>query len=324
MDRSVKESILELQNIHKRFHLKSTFSSRGGVVKAVSGVTMSLSRGDSFGLVGESGCGKTTLGRVAIRLLRAEEGRVLFDGLDITEIPERKLRPLRRKMQIIFQDPYSSLNPRMRVESIIGEGMLIHNLVDRRELKDAVAEVLGRVGLSPDAMSRYPHEFSGGQRQRVCIGRAISLKPDLIVADEPLSALDVSIQAQILNLLVEIREAMGVAYLFISHDLRVVNVLCNKVAVMYLGEIVETGDCDLIFHDPRHPYTKALIEAIPRPVPGKKGRKIVLSGDIPSPISPPPGCSFHTRCPIAGAVCEKEEPLLREVGGRLVSCHFAK
>ncbi|NIO17795.1 MAG: ATP-binding cassette domain-containing protein [Deltaproteobacteria bacterium] len=324
MGQSVKEGILELRNIHKRFHLKSTFSSRGGVVKAVSGVTMSLSRGDSFGLVGESGCGKTTLGRVAIRLLRADEGRVHFDGLDITEIPERKLRPLRRRMQIIFQDPYSSLNPRMRVESIIGEGMLIHNLVDRGELKDAVAEVLGRVGLSPDAMSRYPHEFSGGQRQRVCIGRAIALKPDLIVADEPLSALDVSIQAQILNLLVEIREAMGVAYLFISHDLRVVNLLCNKVAVMYLGEIVETGDCDLIFHDPRHPYTKALIGAIPRPVPGKKGRKIVLSGDIPSPIFPPPGCSFHTRCPIAGAICEKEEPLLREVGGRLVSCHFAK
>lgn len=323
MDTGRNDHILELKDIHKRFHVKSAFFSKGGVVKAVSGVTMSISHGDSFGLVGESGCGKTTLGRVAIRLLRPDEGKVLFDGTDITGMPEKKLRPLRRRMQIIFQDPYSSLNPRMRVESIIGEGMLIHDIVGRGELKDAVENILNRVGLSPDAMFRYPHEFSGGQRQRVCIARAIALGPDMIVADEPLSALDVSIQAQILNLLMEIREAMDVAYLFISHDLRVVHLLCNRVAVMYLGEIVETGECDLIFNDPRHPYTKALLESIPRPVPGKKGKKIVLTGDIPSPFSPPPGCSFHTRCPIADVICEKEEPLLRDVKGRFVSCHFA-
>lgn len=318
-----KKQILELENIHKRFHARSAFFGGGGVVHAVSGVSLSIPRGHSFGLVGESGCGKTTLGRVAIRLLRPEEGRVVFDGREITDVPEKELRPLRRRMQIIFQDPYSSLNPRMRVLSAIGEGMLIHNIVGRGGLKDAVAEVLGKVGLTPDAMSRYPHEFSGGQRQRVCIARAIALGPDMIVADEPLSALDVSIQAQILNLLMEIRETMGVAYLFISHDLRVVNILCDTVAVMYLGKIVETGECDRIFNDPRHPYTKALLEAIPKPVPGKEGKKIILSGDIPSPFSPPPGCSFHTRCPIAEALCQKEEPLLRVVAGRHVSCHFA-
>jgi oligopeptide/dipeptide ABC transporter ATP-binding protein len=323
MGDKARREILGLSNIHKRFRVQSAFFDKGGVVHAVSGVTLSIAKGDSFGLVGESGCGKTTLGRVALRLLRPEEGRVVFDELDITDVPERELRPLRRRMQIIFQDPYSSLNPRMRVESIIGEGMLIHKIVDRRGLRDAVEDVLKRVGLTPDSMARYPHEFSGGQRQRVCIARAIALKPDLVVADEPLSALDVSIQAQILNLLMEIREEMGVAYLFISHDLRVVSLLCNKVAVMYLGKIVETGERELIYNDPRHPYTKALLEAIPKPVPGKKGDKIVLAGDIPSPFSPPPGCSFHTRCPIADAICEKDEPLLRQVAGRLVSCHFA-
>lgn len=323
MGEEARQEILGLTNIHKRFRVKSAFFDKGGVVHAVSGLTMSIAKGDSFGLVGESGCGKTTLGRVALRLLRPEEGRVVFDGLDITDVPERELRPLRRRMQIIFQDPYSSLNPRMNVESIIGEGMLIHKIVDRRGLRDAVEDVLKRVGLTPDAMDRYPHEFSGGQRQRVCIARAIALKPDLVVADEPLSALDVSIQAQILNLLMEIREEMGVAYLFISHDLRVVSLLCNKVAVMYLGKIVETGERELIYNDPRHPYTKALLEAIPKPVAGKKGDKIILAGDIPSPFLPPPGCSFHTRCPIADAICEKDEPLLRRVAGRLVSCHFA-
>jgi oligopeptide transport system ATP-binding protein len=323
MGEEARLEILGLSNVHKRFRIKSAFFDKGGVVYAVSGVTLSIAKGDSFGLVGESGCGKTTLGRVALRLLRPEEGRVVSDGLDITDVPERELRPLRRRMQIIFQDPYSSLNPRMRVESIIGEGMLIHRIANRSGLRDAVVDVLKRVGLTPDAMVRYPHEFSGGQRQRVCIARAIALKPDLVIADEPLSALDVSIQAQILNLLMEIREEMGVAYLFISHDLRVVSLLCNKVAVMYLGKIVETGESELIFNDPRHPYTKALLEAIPKPVAGKKGGKIVLSGDIPSPFSPPPGCSFHTRCPIADAICERDEPLLRQISGRLVSCHFA-
>jgi oligopeptide/dipeptide ABC transporter ATP-binding protein len=318
-----EKEVLALEDVHKRFPVKSTFSRRGGAISAVSGVSLTIEKGDSFGLVGESGCGKTTLGRVAIRLLRANEGRVLFDGIDITAMSEKNLRPMRRRMQIIFQDPYSSLNPRMRVEFLIGEGMLIHNMVKRSGLKDAVAEVLKRVGLTPDTMYRYPHEFSGGQRQRVCIARAIALEPELIVADEPLSALDVSIQAQILNLLMDIRDDMGVSYLFISHDLRVVNLLCNKVAVMYFGEIVEIGDSDCIFNDSRHPYTKALLSAVPTPVPGMKGKKIVLSGDIPSPFAPPPGCSFHTRCPIADGICEKEEPLLRDVAGRLVSCHFA-
>ncbi|RMG60908.1 MAG: ABC transporter ATP-binding protein [Deltaproteobacteria bacterium] len=317
------ETILRLEGIHKRFRTKRGFLERRAVVHAVSGVSIEISRGDSFGLVGESGCGKTTLGRVAIRLLRPEEGRVVFDGTDITHIPERELRPLRRRMQIVFQDPFSSLNPRMRVERIVGEGMLLHGVATRRTLRDEVARILSLVGLPPDSMDRYPHEFSGGQRQRISIARAIAVNPDFLVADEPLSALDVSVQAQILTLLMEVRERMKMSFLFISHDLRVVNLFCNRVAVMYLGKVVETGDCQLVFRDPRHPYTKALISAVPVPVPGRKGKRIVLAGDPPSPVSPPPGCAFHTRCPIAEDICSRVVPELREVGGRLVSCHLA-
>ncbi len=323
MDSVVNGPILSLRDVKKTFSVKASFFSKGGVVHAVDGVSFDLDHGESFGLVGESGCGKTTLGRVAIRLLKPEGGHVLFNGADITKLREKDIRPMRKKMQVIFQDPYSSLNPRMRVESIVGEGLLVHDLVGRGGLRDAVSDVLQRVGLNPDAMSKYPHEFSGGQRQRISIARAIALRPDLIVADEPLSAMDVSIQAQILNLLMEIREDMGVSYLFISHDLRVVNHLCPRIAVMYLGKIVEIGERARVFQDPRHPYTQALISAIPTTVPGKKGKKIVLSGDLPSPFSPPPGCSFHTRCPIAQDICQVVEPLLREVAGREVSCHFA-
>jgi oligopeptide/dipeptide ABC transporter ATP-binding protein len=255
--------------------------------------------------------------------LKPDGGKIVFDGVDITAMSEREVRPMRKRMQVIFQDPYSSLNPRMRVESIVGEGLLVHGLTDKRGLREAVAQVLSRVGLSSDSMYRYPHEFSGGQRQRICIARAISLGPELIVADEPLSAMDVSIQAQILNLLMDIRDDLDVSYLFISHDLRVVNLICSRVAVMYLGKIVEVGDKEKIFQDPRHPYTKALIEAIPQALSGKKGKKIFLPGDLPSPFTPPPGCSFHTRCPIAESLCERDEPTLREVEGRMVSCHFA-
>ncbi len=319
----VKAPILSLREVKKIFSVKASFFIRGGVVHAVDGVSFDVDHGESFGLVGESGCGKTTLGRVAIRLLKPEGGQVLFKGTDITGMREKDIRPMRKSMQVVFQDPYSSLNPRMRVESIVGEGLLVHGLVDRRGLKDAVSDVLQRVGLTPDAMYKYPHEFSGGQRQRISIARAIAPRPELIVADEPLSAMDVSIQAQILNLLMDIREEMGVSYLFISHDLRVVNHLCPRIAVMYLGKIVEIGERENVFHDPRHPYTQALISAIPIAVPGKKGKKIVLSGDLPSPISPPPGCSFHTRCPIAQDICKVKEPQLRKVAGRLVSCHFA-
>ncbi len=315
--------ILVMEEVHKRFPVRAGFFQKKATVHAVSGVTFSVGRGDSFGLVGESGCGKTTLGRLAIRLISPSEGKIYFDGTDITAVTERFLRPIRKKMQVIFQDPFSSLNPRMRVESIIGEGMMVHGLADKKNVRDQVARVLALVGLSPDVMDRYPHEFSGGQRQRICIARAIAVEPDFLVADEPLSALDVSVQAQILNLLMEIRERMGMSFLFISHDLRVVNLFCNRVAVMYLGKIVEMGECSLIFSDPRHPYTKALLSAVPRPVPGRRGKRIILSGDPPSPISPPPGCLFHTRCPIAEDVCSREVPELREVGGRLVSCHLA-
>jgi len=315
--------ILKIEDLRKTFRLGSSFFQRGGEVHAVAGVSFHIGRGESFGLVGESGCGKTTLGRTVIRLLKPDGGKIVIDGVDITVMSEREIRPMRKRMQVIFQDPYSSLNPRMRVESIVGEGMLVHGLTDKRGLREAVAQVLSRVGLSSDSMYRYPHEFSGGQRQRVCIARAISLCPELIVADEPLSAMDVSIQAQILNLLMDIRDDLEVSYLFISHDLRVVNLICSRVAVMYLGKIVEVGDKERIFRDPRHPYTKALIEAIPQALSGKKGKKILLPGDLPSPFAPPPGCSFHTRCPIAETLCERDEPALREVEGRMVSCHFA-
>ena len=315
--------LLSLEGIRKLFPVKkSFFSSETLLVHAVDGVSLSVPAGRTVGLVGESGCGKTTLGRVAIRLIPPDEGRILFEGREITTLAGEDLRRTRRKMQIIFQDPYSSLNPRMRVRDIVGEGWLVHGIARGAEIRERAERLLLRVGLSADAADRYPHEFSGGQRQRIGIARAIALSPRLIVADEPVSALDVSVQAQILNLLRDIQEEFGIAYLFVSHDLRVIRHVSDTVAVMYLGVLMEVSPSAELFREPLHPYSRSLLSAVP--VPGEKPREtIVLRGEIPSPIHVPPGCRFHTRCFMAEKVCEEEVPPLREVApGRLAACHF--
>jgi oligopeptide/dipeptide ABC transporter ATP-binding protein len=274
--------------------------------------------------VGESGCGKSTLARLVLRLIEPDAGEVRFDGEDVLAARRARLRQLRRRMQVIFQDPYASLNPRMPVGEAIGEGLRIHGLGTAREREARVAELLETVGLRAEHAARYPHEFSGGQRQRIGIARALALSPDLIVADEPVSSLDVSIQAQILNLLCDLRERFGIAYLFISHDLRVVRHLSERVAVMYLGRVVELAPAERIYTRPQHPYTEALLSAVPVPEPGRRRTRIVLRGDVPSPIAPPPGCPFHPRCPKAIALCATERPALREVApGHLSACHLA-
>jgi peptide/nickel transport system ATP-binding protein len=296
---------------------------RGGAVRAVDGVSLSISPGRTLGLVGESGCGKSTLGRAVLRLAPILRGRIRFDGVDITELPERSLRELRPRMQVIFQDPFSSLNPLKRVERIVGEPLLVHGIHDRGELRANVASALERVGLPPDAAERYPREFSGGQRQRIAIARALALRPRFVVADEPVSALDVSIQAQVINLLQRLQREEGLAYLFISHDLGVIRHVSDEVAVMYLGRIVEFATQDALFERPLHPYTEALMSAVPAPDPdASRGRRIVLSGDLPNPSDPPPGCSFHTRCRYATEVCRTvEPPLVDHGGGHLLACH---
>jgi oligopeptide/dipeptide ABC transporter ATP-binding protein len=294
-------------------------------VRAVDGVSLRVRRGETMGLVGESGCGKSTLGRLMLRLVEPTFGRVVYDGRDVTPLSQRELRPLRRRMQIIFQDPYSSLNPRMTVREIVGEAITIHKLAKTRADEESrIAQLLERVGLRTDAMDRYPHEFSGGQRQRIGIARALAVEPEFIVCDEPISALDVSIQAQIVNLLVELQETMGLAYLFISHDLKIVEHVSHRVAVMYLGKIVEQASADLIYAEPRHPYTRALLAAAPQPDPERKRVRLVLEGDVPSPIDPPEGCTFHPRCPRAiQGTCDKEVPPLDEEpkgSGHKVAC----
>jgi len=315
--------LLELREIRKHFPVKkSFFSSERLAVHAVDGVSLSVPAGKTVGLVGESGCGKTTLGRVAIRLIPPDAGDVLFEGREITGLSGEELRRLRRRMQIIFQDPYSSLNPRMRVREIVGEGWLVHGIARGPEIRERAERLLERVGLPADAAERYPHEFSGGQRQRIGIARAISLSPRLVVADEPVSALDVSVQAQILNLLRDIQEEYGIAYLFVSHDLRVIRHVSDTVAVMYLGKMMEISPASDLFREPLHPYSRSLLSAVP--VPGEKPREaIVLKGEIPSPIRIPPGCRFHTRCFMAQKICEEQVPPLREVApGRQAACHF--
>ncbi len=308
------------------------YPAQGGVlartdryVHAVDGVSIRVRRRETMGLVGESGCGKSTLGRLMLRLVEPTFGRVLFDGGDISHLSQRALRPLRRRMQIIFQDPYSSLNPRMTVREIVGEAITIHRLAKTRADEEArIVELLERVGLRADAMDRYPHEFSGGQRQRIGIARALAVQPEFIVCDEPVSALDVSIQAQIVNLLVELQETMGIAYLFVSHDLAIVQHVSHRVAVMYLGKIVEQATSQRLYEEPRHPYTRALLAAAPRPDPEHKRVRLVLEGDVPSPMNPPPGCAFHPRCPraIAGT-CDRDVPRLEETSagsGHKVAC----
>lgn len=312
-------------------HLVKYYPIRGGVfmkeiaaVKAVDDVSLSIRKGETLGLVGESGCGKSTFGRAIMRLEEPTSGEVWYDGDNILTYDAHQVRVLRKKMQIIFQDPFSSLNPRKPVSYIVGEPLLIHGMTNRREREARVLELLEVVGLSKEHMRRYPHMFSGGQRQRIGVARALALNPDLVVCDEAVSALDVSIQAQVLNLLKDLQNEFGLTYLFISHDLHVVEYISDRVAVMYLGKIVEVAKSHAIYGTPLHPYTQALLSASPMPDPQKKHKRILLTGDVPSPINPPPGCRFHTRCPYAKDICSQTEPPLKEIRpGHEVACHFA-
>jgi oligopeptide transport system ATP-binding protein len=295
-----------------------------GAVKAVDGVDFDVAPGETLALVGESGCGKSTTGRLVLRLIEASAGAIAFDGKDVRALEPGALRALRREMQIIFQDPYASLNPRMTVREILDEPLRLHGLGDAPTRAKRIEALLAEVGLAPWQAARYPHEFSGGQRQRIGIARALSTYPKLIVCDEPVSALDVSIQAQVVNLLKDLQRARGLTYIFIAHDLAVVKHVADRVAVMYLGKIVEQGPKAAIFRTPRHPYTQALLAAIPLPTPGLERRRVLLQGDVPSPLNPPPGCRFNTRCPHAVDRCRSEEPADRTVDGRTVACHRAE
>jgi oligopeptide transport system ATP-binding protein len=317
------ETILEASELKKYFPVRAGFLGRPSQhVKAVDGVSLAVREGETLGLVGESGCGKSTLGRTLLRLIDASGGRIMFRGREITASTGEPLRALRKQMQIIFQDPYSSLNPRMTVGSIVGEALAIHKIGARSERRARVMALLKEVGLHPESYSRYPHEFSGGQRQRIGVARALAVEPKLIVCDEPVSALDVSIQAQILNLLMDLQERHNLTYLFISHDLRVVKHISDRVAVMYLGRIVEMADARELYADPLHPYTIALLSAVPAPEPGGKKERMILSGDVPSPINPPEGCHFHPRCPYRTEICLHEYPPLIEHAARhIAACH---
>jgi oligopeptide transport system ATP-binding protein len=309
--------ILSVRNLVKYFPIEGSDE----VLKAVDGISINIRTGETLGLVGESGCGKSTVGRCILRLYEPTSGEVFFEGRDITHISPDELRTLRHDMQIIFQDPYSSLNPRLNILSIVGEPLKIHGIGDKRERRDRVADLLQKVGLDPGYMARYPYEFSGGQRQRIGIARALALSPKLIVCDEPVSALDVSVQAQVVNLLQDLQAELGLTYLFISHGLAVVEHISNRVAVMYLGKIVEIADAAELYSNPLHPYTKALLSAIPIPDPKQKRDRIVLTGDVPTPINPPSGCRFRTRCPWAIDDCAKLVPELREIApGHTAAC----
>ncbi|HWB89640.1 MAG TPA: ABC transporter ATP-binding protein [Acidimicrobiia bacterium] len=320
--------LVQVRNLKKHFPImKGVFRRQVGAVRAVDGISFEIYRGETLGLVGESGSGKSTTGRVILQLTRATEGEVLFEDQELGSLSGDSLRSLRPRMQMIFQDPHASLNPRMTVASIIGEPLTEHREAKGDERKKRVNELLSLVGLQPKHANRYPHEFSGGQRQRIGIARAIALNPDFIVADEPIAALDVSIQAQVVNLLEDLQDVLGLTYLFISHDLSMVRHIADRVAVMYLGKIMEMADVSRLYSDPKHPYTKALLSAVPVPDPQVESsrKRIILEGDIPSPANPPPGCPFNTRCPIAQERCVIEVPEWRELEpGRWVACHFAE
>ncbi len=319
-----EDNILEVSHLKKYFPVKGGFfGGVTGTVKAVDDVSFQIKRGTTMGLVGESGCGKSTTGRTILRLLEKTSGTVLFNGEDVNEADKKKMRELRTKMQIIFQDPYSSLSPRLPVGEIIGEAVRQHQLVPKEQYHEYITQVMLNCGLQEYHKDRYPHEFSGGQRQRICIARALALKPEFIVCDEPVSALDVSIQAQIINLLKELQEKMNLTYLFISHDLSVVEHFSDTIGVMYLGGLVETGSTEDIFKNPLHPYTKALFSAIPMPDPDIKIKRTILEGDIPSPANPPQGCKFHTRCKECMGVCKEQAPEAKDMGnGHVVRCHL--
>jgi oligopeptide transport system ATP-binding protein len=320
--------LLEVKDLVMHFPLTQGvfFQRKIGAVRAVDGVSFSIHRGETLGLVGESGCGKSTTGRALLQLYKPTAGCVRFEGQDLVTLGAEEMRRMRRQVQMIFQDPYASLNPRMTVGSIIGEPLDIHGLAKGKEKQDRVEQLLSVVGLNPYFANRYPHEFSGGQRQRIGIARALAVNPAFIVCDEPISALDVSIQAQIINLLEELQSEFGLTYLFIAHDLSVVRHISNRVAVMYLGKIVELADRNELYVAPKHPYTKALLSAVPIPDPviERKRERIILTGDVPSPVNPPSGCRFHTRCPLADTICREKDPEWREVTpGHWAACHFA-
>ncbi len=319
-----KEYILEVNNLKKYFPIKSAFfRNTVGQVKAVDGISFKIERGTTMGLVGESGCGKSTVGRTLLRLHEKTGGDILFSGMDLFKLNRKQLRKIRPRMQIIFQDPYSSLSPRLPVGEIIGEAVREHNIVSREDFDDYISRIMRACGLQEYHKDRYPHEFSGGQRQRICIARALALNPDFIICDEPVSALDVSIQAQIINLLKQLQKQFGLTYLFISHDLSVVEHISDTVGVMYLGAMVEYADKKSLFAEALHPYTKALFSAIPMPDPDFKMERIIMEGDIPSPANPPKGCKFHTRCRECMEICKSEEPVFREIRpGHFCSCHL--
>lgn len=323
---SKQTPLLEVKNLRKYFPVGSggLFGGNKNNLKAVDGVSFRINQGETLGLVGESGCGKSTTGRTILRLYEVTDGEIIFDGQDITHIPNHKLLPYRKRMQMIFQDPYASLNPRMTVNDIVGEGISTHNIAEGSERRDRIYYLLEKVGLKREHANRYPHEFSGGQRQRVGIARALAVEPDLVICDEPISALDVSIQAQVVNMMEDLQQEMGLTYLFIAHDLSMVKHISNRIGVMYLGMLCEVADSNELYAHPLHPYTKALLSAIPIPDPKvtRQNKRIILEGDVPSPIDPPPGCRFASRCPLVSDRCRQETPELTERGsGHFVACH---